>query len=492
VEPQRDAQTNSPTRRPARPPAVSRPPGAPTSDAEYLLGVQRSAGNRAATQAVRQPAVVVHRAPPSGPAAGPMATAPMFGTAETVRFRPEFEIVPGGLGANASRTQQKVFRGDTLIFRADVTNVPSARCTMTGKVVGESPATCSIAGGVATWRVVVGNMGVPGPVGQPASLIDATPTLALAPPMLEAGKEFARTYQFRVVADLSWLSGQCSTAGARLSSAFMGLASVAKQAYLNYEEAYQLHKTAVDNHGKRKQLEQDILLGILLAGVGGSIGGAVAERVKSPATEYLKAASAVGSDGKLGGAAIATSLGDISKYIVRLGGVHAPGSTGQHGPDTPSPTASAGTSKAAGTSPERWLALKEKELLDAAKTGVDSCNDLKKKMDEAWAEGRTDLMDVDPVQLVQKNVEDMTAAITISTPKDYAIGLWRTWIHAYGITAVPNFAGGRTRTDELAGHTAFTDSKLYDDIHKQIGDALDGEISQLRQELAPDLTELPD
>jgi hypothetical protein len=432
------------------------------------------------------------RSTPAPSVLGPVADPGSIFMADAPMFRPTFEIVPGGLGAGAPRTQQKVFRGDTLIFKADLPSAVPANVWMEGQVVGDTPATSSIDGNLATWRVVVGKMGVPAGIGEPASLVDAKPMLQLAPPLIDAGRQFTRSYEFRVVADLSWLSGQATTAGAKLNSAFLTLWRVVDQAYLNYDEAYQLHKAAVENHGRRKQLQNDILLGILLAGVGGAVGGAVAERIKTPAIEYLKDLSAVGSDGKLGGAAIATSIGDISKYLVRLGTVQLPSSTGQHGPDTPSPTSSPGTSKAAGTTPERWKALKEMELKQAAITAVDLGLELKKKMDEAWAQGRTDLMDIDPVQLVQTNVNDMTATIEVSSTKDYAIGLWRTWIRTYGITAIPNWAGGKTRTDELRGFFAFSDSKLYDDIHEQVGDALDDEVGRLRQETAPDpLTELP-
>lgn len=454
-----------------------------------MLDLQRTAGNRAVGRAIdpSRPGPTVSRE-------GPTAPPTMLDTTAAVTFRPTFEVLPGALGPGAPRSQDKVFRGDTLVFRADVANIPSATAAVRGSVVGESPAQCTVEGGVATFRVVVGNMGVPAELGQPAELVEAIPQVVVGPPLADAGRTFTQSFRFRVVADLAWLSDRCDLAGLQLQSAFLGLKGVAEQAYLNYKAAYDAHKTALDEHSQRERLKDDILLGILLAGVGGAVGGALAERVKTPATAYLAQASATGSDGKLGGAAIATSLGDISKYVVRLAGVRAPASSGggHQGSDTPSPGASAGTSRAAGTSPERWNALKSMELGAAAKTAVDLCIDLKSKMSSAWAEGRTDLADADPVQMVQKNVADMQATVQIAETREYAIELWRTWIHTYGITAIPNFAGGKTRTDELRGTFAFTDSKLFDDIHAQIGDALDADIARLRAELAPDpLTEMP-
>ena len=142
--------------------------------------------------------------------------------------------------------------------------------------------------------------------------------------------------------------------------------------------------------------------------------------------------------------------------------------------------------------PERWKALKEKECNDAAKDGLDICNDLKVKIDEAWAQGKTELMDLDPVQVVAPTVEALKGGVEVKSPKAYAIELWRTWLRTHGITARENWAGGKTRTDATAGRTAFTDSKLYDDIHDQVGDALDDEVARLRRETAPDpLTEMP-
>lgn len=470
-----------------------------------LLDLQRSAGNRAVADAITEPVTGprpgtgVARAAPGrpGPTVSRQVPAPaptMLSTTPAVTFHPTFEVIPGALGEGVARTQDKVFRGDTLVFRADLSNMPSASASMGGTVVGDTPAQCTVDRDVATFRVVVGSMGVPAGLGEPAALVAAVPQVTLGPPLAAAGQAFSQPFRFRVVADLAWLSDRCDLAGLQLNSAFLGLKGIASQAYLNYKAAYENHKTAVDEHGKRQQLQNDVLLGILLAGIGGSIGGAVAERVKTPATAYLAAASATGSDGKLGGAAIATSLGDISKYIVRLGGVRAPASSGggHQGSDTPSPTASPGTSKGAGMSPERWDAIKSMELGAAAKAGVDLCIELKSKMSSAWAEGRTDLADADPVQMVQQNVADMTAAVQLSDTHAYAVELWRTWIHTYGITAIPNMLGGKTRTDELRGTFAFTDSKLYDDIHAQVGDALDADIARLRSELAPDpLTEMP-
>ncbi len=403
---------------------------------------------------------------------GPLA----LSTEEAATFEPTFEIIPGGLAPGAERSQSRVYRGDTLVFKAHMENIPSAYLTMGGRVAGESTPKTELAPDSATWRVVVGAMGTPGKLGQPADDVDATPTIQLGPPLAHAGQTFQKTYQFHVLADMAWLSGQCATAGGKLNSAFLGLSSMVDQAYLNYDEAYQRHKAAVDNNGKRKQLESDVLTGILLAGIGGAAGGTVADLLKGDQ-----------------GVAIATATGDITKYIIRLGGLHTPGGTGTQGSDTPDPASSAGSSKAAGMSPERWKGMKEKECIDAAKAGQDAANDLKKQIDEAWAQGKTELMDLDPVELVQPTVDSLSKMVEVKSTHDYAVELWRTWIRTYGITAKENWAGGKTRTDELAGHTAFTDSKLYDDIHDQIGNDLDAEIQALRAETAPDpLTELPD
>jgi hypothetical protein len=369
-----------------------------------------------------------------------------------------------------------VFRGDTLVFKAHTQNISAAIVQMGGNVAGNSPAQGRIAGDLATWQVVVGNMGTPGRPGEPAALVEAKPYIELAPFLINGGKKFQQSYQFKVVADYTWLSGQCTTAGNNLSEAFLGLLSQLDQAYLNYEQAYQLHEAAVDNHGKRKQLEQDILLGILLAGIGGAAGGTVADILKKPV-----------------GVAAATATGDITKYIIRLGGSRAPSSAGAQGSDTPIPTGSPGIARAAGVSPERWKALKEKECIDAAKAGVHACNELKQKMDEAWAQGKTELMDLDPVQVVAPTVQSLAGHLELKSTREYSVELWRTWIRTYGITAKSNWAGGKTYNDELAGHTAFTDSKLFDDIHAQIGNVLDAEVGELRREKAPDpLTELPD
>jgi hypothetical protein len=84
---------------------------------------------------------------------------------------------------------------------------------------------------------------------------------------------------------------------------------------------------------------------------------------------------------------------------------------------------------------------------------VDACNDLKAKMDEAWARGQTDLMDFDPVQIVEPTVQELAAGITVNSSQDYAIDLWRTWLQTYGITAKENWTGFKTRTDETRSHT---------------------------------------
>jgi hypothetical protein len=402
---------------------------------------------------------------------------PSPGSTMQASFEPTFQIEPGGLGAGRERTQQTVFRGDTLVFTARLQDIPSAvNQGVDGRVVGSTAPSCQVSGDTATWRVVVGNMGTPGRPGEPAEQVDATPWLELLPPLINAGRRFSHTYRFRVVADYAWLSGQCSTAGANLQSAFLGVSSLIDEAYLNYQAAYEKHRTAVDNHGRRKQLEHDVLVGILLAGIGGAAGGKVAD--------LLKAGQ---------GVATATAVGDIVKYSIRLGGMRAPGRTGTQGSDTPNPTGSPGTAQAAGITPERWKALKEREMIDAAKAGVDACNELKQRMDEAWAQGRTELMDLDPVQVVQPTVDDLSADMIVKTEQEYAVELWRTWIDHYGITRRSNWAGGVTYTDELQGHTAFTDSKLFDDIHAQIGNELDSYVGQLRSERAPDpLTERPD
>ena len=416
--------------------------------------------------------IVVQRQNPPPPAQGQAAQPP------TIVFDPTFEITPGGLAPGKERTQKQFFRGDRLTFKARVTNIVEADTWfgVTGRVASSASApTYTLSGDSVVISTTVGNMGqLKADLGQSPELVDAKPYAKLkAAPFTWIGD---RIFTFKVVGDMAWLSGQCTTAGTNLQSAFMGLSSLVDQAYLNYDEAYQLHKTAVDNNGKRQQLENDLLLGILLAGIGGGVGGKIADILKPEQ-----------------GAAVATAVGDVSKYMVRLVGVRTPGGTGQQGSDTPNPTVSPGTSKAAGVSPERWKAIKEKELKDAAKAGVDICAALKVKLDEAWAQGKTDMMDVDPVQVVEPTVQSLQNKVEVKTTREYSIELWRTWLRTYGITAKENWAGGKTRTDMTTGHTAFTDSKLFDDIHKQVGEALDDEVSRLRQETAPDpLTELPD
>ena len=425
------------------------------------------AGNAAAVTPVSAGTVsrmVINRQVPNpgaaGPAPGPAVPGPVGAGPGAAVFRPQFDITPGNLAPGVARTQQLVFRGDTLTFRADGCDSGNQELSMEGRVVGEAGApTTRFEGNVGVFVVVVGNMGVPARPGEAPALVDAVTKVRTPAPATNSGT-VQQVYRFKVVADMQWLSDRATTAGLQGVAAYQGGLASIRTEYLKFKAAYDAHKQALTNRSKREQLTQDIVMGILFAAVGGAAGGATQQLIR-------------GSSSALATIAGATAGGDVVKYTLRLASGHgAPGGAGAGGnapPMEPNPAAGGGRG-AAGVEPEVWMAGRDVVFGEAGRNLTNRVIELKLALSEAWAAGRTERMDQDPIDIVAPHIADLRNLVpSPKTQIQYANDLWATWIRNHGYHIVGRANRAEARAGSAANVYNNTDGKLRDDIIAQCG-----------------------
>lgn len=410
---------------------------------------------------------VIHRQPPQGgqSGGGGQSGQPSAGQNAQVTFQPQFDISPGRVAPGVVRTQQMVFVGDTLTFRASCPGVDHATSQLGvgGRVVGEGATpTTSWQGDTAVFQVVVGRMGIPGKPGEAPALVDAQPKIygVLAAPNQGPTLE-TQTYSFKVVADFDYLSRQASAALGLGVAAYQGGIPPIKMEYVKFKAAYDMHKAALANAAKRQQLRDEIILNIMFAAFGGLAGGAAQQLIRGAASDVATIASA-------------TAAGDVAKYIVRLGasGIGAPGGVGAgsqtSGKPSSAPPASGGGASGAGMNPEVWLAGCEARFSMAASALTTSIAQLQQAMNLAWAAGRTELLDTDPVDLVAPKIAELgTVVPEPQTQQQYATALWREWIANYGYTLTSHIQGKSEHTYYETENN--TDKSLRSDIKAQTG-----------------------
>ncbi len=358
-------------------------------------------------------------------------------------FEPEFKITAGTLARGEPRNQRKVFLGDTLTFRARCENfTPDTPKQVHAGVAGrvaDVGATPSIRwdGPVLEWTLQVGQMGLAGEVNKPAADVDVHPFVhVLVPVQGDAGK-FQHSWRFKVIADLSWMTAQASAASGMGHAAYIELERRLAVAYKPYRAAYLAHHRAIAKRDADLQLKNSVLLSILLAGLGGGLGGAVQQAIRGrgPMRDDLDTV------------ALATGVGDVIKYVGRLGaGVGGRAQGSPSGDDSAEPAAGRGSEKdGAGADPEDWMSSRRAHVLGLAKEMIDACTALTLAMAKAWKSGQTELLDRDPVEIIKPRVEALNRiAVQPRTQEEYASALWQTWIETYSYR-VSDLRSPRTR-----------------------------------------------
>jgi hypothetical protein len=458
--------------------AVSSPGDAHEVEAE-AFAQSFIAGHPAAVTPVSAGSVsrmVISRQLPNAPQPGGAAAQP---ASRTFTFNPAFAITPGGLAPGGTRNQTQVFRGDTLKFRAECENFTSqtpsqVQPTFDGRVVGIAGAPqVAWNGNAIEWTVVVGNMGTPARPGDPPQPVDAHAKVHIAAPAPDTG-DFEHTWSFKVVADLQWLSDRCDIAAQRGSAAYHQFEQSLHAAYGPYKAAYLAHKQALQNHERREQMIADIILNVFLAGVAGAAGGAVSQWLKGTSRELSVAAGS-------------TAVGDITKYVVRLGiSTAAAGSGPAHGAGSPSPaddpTSGGGSaSGGVGFDPDLWLASRDAAINGEAASLATATANLKTALSEAWAAGRTERMDQDPLDILQPYVDAMSAPLPVRAQQQYAHDLWQHWLVQFAYRVNHISRAGDANVDRRGGGAG--DGKLIEEIKHQTGDPamVDAAIGTSRQ-----------
>jgi len=384
----------------------------------------------------------------------------------------DMTVIAGGLAPGKPRTPQALFRGDTVKFSATCENISpgEVEAGLDGRVVGKAnPPQMGWNGNVLSWQVTVGNMGAPAKPGEAPQDVDAKPWMRIVAPALNAGAHFENAYSFKVVADLQWLADRADIAGQQIDTAYLDGVKLLKNSFAPYKEAYQAHKKALEARERRQQVADDILMGVFFAALGGAAGGAMQQLIRGESKELIVIAGA-------------TAGGDVTKYIVRLGAGKSGGSGAGHGTETPGvdPTAGKGSATGGvGFEPDVWLAGREAAFAAEGSKAKQACVDLKLALSEAWAAGKTALMDQDPVDIIAPYAEELKTPLPVKSPQEYAAGLWRNWLTQYYFVIDPQSRAGGYAMHERSGGGG---DKLLEDVKAQCGsDAVVNEVQKAQQ-----------
>ena len=372
-----------------------------------ILGLQRTHGNAYVQRALARPTVGRQ---PTATQATPKA-----------KVATGMTITPGGLATGKKRAQDVVFYGDKLTFKATVSEggKPNTQASVGGTAAaqGAKPEVNGVDDTTVEMTIVVGQMGKPAKPGAPPEQLTASPHVTL---MTQSGVDISNehTFSLKVIGDLQWLADRATIAGEQGEAAYLGVIAPLKAAFGPYKTAFNDHKHVLEARDKRAKLVADIVLNVFFTAVAGGAGGALQAVIRGQSREVSMAA-------------LSTAVGDVGKYIVRLG------NQGEERPKTPLADQTKGGGSAGGGvgfDPDIWMAERESDIAKSGKALKDKCVALKLALSEAWAQGKTDLMDQDPVDIIAPYVADLknAGAPPVKDKPEFARGLWRNWLEQFG------------------------------------------------------------
>ena len=249
------------------------------------------------------------------------------------------------------------------------------------------------------------------------------------------------------------------------------------QAFMNYKAAYDAAETAFKEYADRQKLTNDILLGILFAGLGGAAGGAVGGLVKFSATQKLAGKKIASALQEAGVGALTDAAKDIVKYTVRLKAKLGGGKAAAPSPDDATPDAgkqSTGKTSVAGSvDPLNWYASVQKAKSQEEAKIATVIENWKTDTIDAINRGSNETVDFDPINAVTEITKlDGDTVDVLSeppSPAEYEKNMWEAWIENYAYTVETHYSCGRG---------------MYGTVGDNVGKELKEEMERVAKKLA--------
>lgn len=217
-----------------------------------------------------------------------------------------------------------------------------------------------------------------------------------------------------------WINATATALMAGIMRHYMQAQSKIDRAAQAYDEALAAHKKAVEAVDAKKQLVEDLLVGIFFAGLGGAVGGAVGGGMKSAVEEAFGKAAASG--------AIIDATKDIAKFTTR--------SLQQLGGSPGDPTAVSGNFGGSGVELARNIGQAVNSQGEALLAEVEKLANLVRDNPEACDSKEGIRVEGDPAAAMGSDpFLKVLGSIASANKVSFSKLLWGTWIdeHAYSI-----------------------------------------------------------
>jgi hypothetical protein len=122
---------------------------------------------------------------------------------------------------------------------------------------------------------------------------------------------------------------------------------------------------------------------------------------------------------------------------------------------------------------DRWLADRERKIADSGAELHRKCVDLKLALSEAWAQGKTDLMDQDPIDIIAPYVDSLKKAgsLPVKKQEEFSLQLWKNWLEEFAWEPASK-VGPEVGDFELSDRN-IDDDQLIKEIRAQCGPGAD-------------------
>ena len=254
-------------------------------------------------------------------------------------------------------------------------------------------------------------------------------------------KQVSKEYPLKAETSLAFFLERCNAATDRHRALVATFDAYIHQGFLNYKAGYDAAEAAFKEYADRQKLTNEILLGILFAGLGGAAGGFAGGLVKQTAGQKLfgKMTNAVLKEAAIG--AITDAPKDIVKYTVRLGRkLGEGGSSGAPTPDdaTPESGGGGGGGVPGSVDPLNWYATVQKAKSVEESRIATTIQLWKTKTIDAITRGSTETVDFDPINAVTEitKMEGMNVTDLGTPPSaaEYEKNMWEAWVQKYAFT----------------------------------------------------------
>jgi hypothetical protein len=260
----------------------------------------------------------------------------------------------------------------------------------------------------------------------------------------EWGNERQNNFDLTVAGDHTVFKRRCGTAETLVNTKYAAGREWFMNTFLAYKAGYERQSAALERQAGANRLLGELLLGVLFAGVGGAVGGAVANMSRvAKAAEVLKKSNAVAAG------AFTDTAKDMAKYVARiptqLGGGGGSQGTAGAGPSTDPAAAGVaqGEGAAAAVDPLNWMATLDAKISGERATIGALLLGANLKADAIAVTQPDYAFDFDPVEVVETSAtidgKSIDALGEVPTSLEYERACWEVWLanYAYKIDYTP-------------------------------------------------------